>query len=109
MGGNKFLLMVLLVVPFATSAYADCLREEQIALADPGVRRDLRGLQLTDIQAKDATTLKTRLQAAEARAGSVPAAALYACLARLEMQRREGNTTTVADDPKAQGRSARVM
>jgi hypothetical protein len=105
---NKFLLMTAIRAPFATSARADCLREEQIALAQSEMRQDSRGFHLGDIEKRDAASLKTRLQAAEARAGALLAAALYACLARLELQKREGSTTAT-DDPKARGRSARVM
>jgi hypothetical protein len=106
---NKFLLMTTILALFATSARADCLREEQIALAQPEMRQDLRGFHLGDIEKRDAASLKTRLQAAEARSGALPEAALYACLARLELQKREGSIATGTDDPKARGRSARVM
>ena len=99
---------MLLMVSLAY-ANGDCVQEERIALAQPGMRQDLRSFQLGEVEKMDTATLRPRMQAREARAGSVPAAALYACLARVELQRREGNSTTTADDPKARGRSARVM
>ncbi len=38
---KKHSLMTAILAPFATSAHADCLQEERIALADPGVRQYL--------------------------------------------------------------------
>lgn len=107
---NKICAGSMLLIASLAYANGDCVQEERIALAQPGMRQDLRGFQLGEVEKMDAATLRPRIQAAEARAGSLPAAALYACLARAELQRREGsNNTTTADDPKARGRSARVM
>ncbi len=50
---KKHSLMTAILAPFATSAHADCLREEQIALAQPEMRQDLRGFHLGDIGPDD--------------------------------------------------------
>lgn len=102
-------LVLVLLAPLASHANGDCTPEERAALAVPGMRPDLKGLQMADVQVHSTTTLKERVQLAE-HATATPAATLYGCLAKAELQRREGgNNTTVADDPKARGRSARVM
>lgn len=96
------------LAPLVARANGDCVHEEQVALAATGVRKDLKGLQLADVQVHSTVTMKERVQMVE-RAIATPAATLYACLARAELQRREGGSTAATDDPKALGRSARVM
>lgn len=105
---NKICIGSMLLMTTLAYANGDCVQVERDFLADPELSGNTKFL-AADTRARSTPNLKKQLQFSEKQAPTDIVHAMYACLARAELKRRESNDTTVADDPKARGRSARVM
>lgn len=107
-------LWCLLAVFFTLAAHAngDCATEERAVLSLPGVRPDFKQTFLADeIWPHDTATLKANLEHWDRspKDGRSVKQVLYVCLLRMEVHARNSGTDQGADEPKARGRSARVM